>query len=546
MSSLLPLIIILLFLSALVIPLMKKIGVRNPALLLAVLPASIFIILFQEFLNLHQHSLALIESGWGFMQSMEFTWRLDGLSIFFALIISGIGFLVLVYSYYYMAEYQRKGHFYTYLMIFMGAMLGLALTDNLLVLYLFWELASVAAFFLIGFHHHFRKVRRAAVQALFINTLGGLALLFAVILTGHIAETYRISQLLDSSIHLGNHPHYYLILGLVLLAALTKSAQFPFHFWMPKSMTTPSPINTYLFSATLINTGVFLLFRLHPIMGGTFIWRYVLILLGGISMFLGAFLAIGQRDFKRILAYTTISTLGIMILLIGIDTPISLKAALLLFIIHSLYKGSLFMLAGIVYKSTGTHKIHRMGGLFKHLPVTALVILVALISMAGVPPMLSSLGKDFIFEAKLQIPGLNWVLIPLIVGTNILMVGVSIVLFWELFVKRSTPISSTIKYTERNFPLYFVLIPALLAVLGLLLGLAPALVEVAVTNALYYVQSRITFADLKLLQGFNEALVLSIFTLLSGILVFLIRRPISYRFFKLTKWMNQQVNRDKK
>lgn len=542
MSSLLPLMITLLFLSALVIYTMKRVEVANPALILAILPTTIFVILFKELIALDQHNLVLIESGWGFLKSMEFTWRLDGLSIIFALIISGVGALVLIYSYYYMADYQRKGYFYTYLMIFMGSMLGLVLTDNLMILFIFWELAGISAFFLIGFHHHLRKIRQAALQALLVNSFGGLALLFTVILTGNIAQTYSISQLLDSSIHLGNHPYYYIILTLVLIAAITKSAQFPFHFWLPRSMMSPSPVNIYLYSATLVNMGVFLLFRLHPIMGGTFIWRYVLILMGGISMFLGAFLAIGQRNLKRILAYTTISTLGIMVLLIGMDTPVSLKAALLLFIIHALYKGSLFMVAGNVYKSTGTHKLYRIGGMLRHLPITAMVTLSALVLMAGLP-MLSSIGKDLIYDAKIQIPVLKWLLIPLGVGTNILMVAISIVLIFELFIKRKTAQSSPIKLSERNFPTFFLAAPIILGVVALVLGIAPAILELPITNALYYVHSRIVYSDLSLWHGLNEALLLNIFTVLSGVLVFLIRRPISFQIFRLKKWVDNLKNK---
>lgn len=542
MSSLLPLMITLLFLSALVIYTMKRVEVANPALILAILPTTIFVILFKELIALDQHNLVLIESGWGFLKSMEFTWRLDGLSIIFALIISGVGALVLIYSYYYMADYQRKGYFYTYLMIFMGSMLGLVLTDNLMILFIFWELAGISAFFLIGFHHHLRKIRQAALQALLVNSFGGLALLFTVILTGNIAQTYSISQLLDSSIHLGNHPYYYIILTLVLIAAITKSAQFPFHFWLPRSMMSPSPVNIYLYSATLVNMGVFLLFRLHPIMGGTFIWRYVLILMGGISMFLGAFLAIGQRNLKRILAYTTISTLGIMVLLIGMDTPVSLKAALLLFIIHALYKGSLFMVAGNVYKSTGTHKLYRIGGMLRHLPITAMVTLSALVLMAGLP-MLSSIGKDLIYDAKIQIPVLKWLLIPLGVGTNILMVAISIVLIFELFIKRKTAQSSPIKLSERNFPTFFLAAPIILGVVALVLGIAPAILELPITNALYYVHSRIVYSNLSLWHGLNEALLLNIFTVLSGVLVFLIRRPISFQIFRLKKWVDNLKNK---
>lgn len=305
---------------------------------------------------------------------------------------------------------------------------------------------------------------------------------------------------------------------------------------------SPSPVNIYLYSATLVNMGIFLLFRLHPIMGGTFIWRYVLILMGGISMFLGAFLAIGQRNLKRILAYTTISTLGIMVLLIGMDTPVSLKAALLLFIIHALYKGSLFMVAGNVYKSTGTHKLYRIGGMLRHLPITAMVTLSALVLMAGLP-MLSSIGKDLIYDAKIQIPVLKWLLIPLGVGTNILMVAISIVLIFELFIKRKTAQSSPIKLSERNFPTFFLAAPIILGVVALVLGIAPAILELPITNALYYVHSRIVYSDLSLWHGLNEALLLNIFTVLSGVLVFLIRRPISFQIFRLKKWVDNLKNK---
>jgi multicomponent Na+:H+ antiporter subunit A len=538
MISLLPLFIILILFSGVVIPVTKTYGLKNPGKLLAILPLIVFALLLHELLNLGPRELALLESGWGFMNGMEFTFRIDGLSLIFGLMISGIGTLILLYASFYMKKYQRKGHFFTYLMVFMGSMLGMVLTDNLMVLFMFWELTSVASFFLIGFDHHLEKPRQSALQALLITGFGGLCLLFATILIGHITGTYRISELLDSSIHLGNHPYYYLMLGLVLLAAITKSAQFPFHFWLPGAMNAPTPVSAYLHSATMVNAGIFLLLRLHPIMGGTFIWRYVLILLGGITMFIGAFLALGERDLKRILAFTTISALGTMTLLIGIDTSQSLKAALLFFIIHGLYKGGLFMIAGIIEKSTGSRDIYNLGGLFRPLPLTAIATFLAVISMAGLPPMLGFIGKELIYEAKLQLQGLNWILIPLGVGANIFMVGISIIVFFELFIKRRRESTPAIKYRERDFPWSFLSGPLVLAVSGLLLGIAPRILEIPMANGLYYVQSQMVKVNLGLWHGFNDVLVLSIFTILSGILVFLLRRPITAWVSKISQWLN--------
>jgi multicomponent Na+:H+ antiporter subunit A len=268
----------------------------------------------------------------------------------------------------------------------MAAMVGLVFSDNLIGLFIFWELTSVASFFLIGFNHHLEKTRQAALQALLITGLGGLCLLLAVIMIGNVAGYLSNSELIANNIHLGNHPHYYLILVLVILAAMTKSAQFPFHFWLPGAMEAPTPVSAYLHSATMVNAGVFLLMRMYPVLGGTIAWKYSLMLTGVITMFLGAFFSMGQKDLKRILAFTTISALGTMVLLIGIDTSDSLKAALVFFIVHGLYKGGLFMVAGIIDKSTGTRDVTILSTLWKPLPITTIATTLALISMAGLPP----------------------------------------------------------------------------------------------------------------------------------------------------------------
>lgn len=536
MGNILSVLIALVFVMGIGVPLLYPVFKKKLGWLLSSIPLLIFIVLIAELIRLPGREAAILESSWSMFEGLDFSFRLDGLSLIFGLLISGIGFLVLLYASYYMAKYERQGHFFTYLMLFMGAMTGLVFSDNLIALFIFWELTSVASFFLIGFDHHQEKSRQASLQALLITAFGGLSLLFAVILTGHIAGTYRISELLEQSIHLGNHPHYYLILNMVLIAAFTKSAQFPVHFWLPGAMQAPTPVSAYLHSATMVNAGVFLLLRLYPLLGGTILWKYALILTGGITMFLGAFFSMGQRDFKRILAFTTISALGTMVLLIGIDTGSSLKAALVFFIVHGLYKGGLFMIAGIVDKSTGTRDIYQLSGLYKSMPYTTAAAFLAIISMAGLPPMLGFIGKELIYEAKLQLPEISWIVLPLGVGANIMMVAVSITVFVELFLPSKKHKAQTlIKYKEKELPYSFLLGPIVLAILGLALGLAPHILENAIANGLFFMRSHTTDAKLSLWHGFNDVLLLSIFTILCGVLVFVIRKPV-------TKFISRIIN----
>ena len=520
-------------------PMLHRIWQKKTGIYLSAIPLIIFTVLITELLQLAPHGSSLLETSMGFLPGMEFAFRIDGLSLVFGLLISGIGFLILLHASYYMANYDRQAHFYTYLMLFMGAMIGMVFSDNLIVLFIFWEITSVASFFLIGFDHHAEKSRQAALQALLITGFGGLCLFFAVILTGNITCTYIISELLEQSIHLGNHPQYYLILTLTILAAITKSAQFPFHFWLPGAMQAPTPVSAYLHSATMVNAGVFLLMRIYPIMGGTMMWKYSLMITGGITMFLGAFFAMGQRDLKRILAFTTISALGTMTLLVGIDTADSLKAALVFFVVHGLYKGGLFMIAGIIDKSTGTRDIYKLHGLYKKMPVTTIVTVLALISMAGLPPMLGFIGKELIYEAKMQLPDVSWLLLPLGVGANIMMVAVSITVFYELFIPDRKKNAIQLKYNERQLPLRFMLGPILLAVVGLFLGLNPNILETPVDNGLFFMGNQNAEIDFSLWHGFNDVLFLSIFTVLTGIFIFYIRRPVTRFIVKTISWLDQ-------
>ena len=538
-ATYLPLITALIFLTGLFAPLLYRFFRKRLGLLYAILPLSFFIILLVLLPVIGEGSAIITPGFFTLIEGIDFSFRIDGLSSVFGLMISGIGFFVLLYSAFYMSKYERQGQFYLYLTLFMGAMTGLVFADNLITLFIFWELTSVTSFLLIGFDYNNSKSRQAALQSLLITAFGGLGLLFAVMLTGNIAGTYKISEIISSGFVLTDHPHALLIFGLVLLAVMTKSAQFPFHFWLPGAMQAPTPVSSYLHSATMVNAGIFLLMRVHPFLGDFFLWKGTLMVAGGITMFLGAFFSMGQTDMKRILAFTTISALGTMVMLIGIDTSQSIKAALVFFIVHALYKGGLFMMAGIIDKSTGTRDITKLARLGKTLPLTTVATVLSLISMAGLPPMLGFIGKELIYEAKIELPGISWMVLPLGVGANIMMVAISLTLFFELFLSSRRKVGVPAKYSERDFKWYFPAGTILLALAGLVLGLFPGVLDKVVGNALIYSGIAGAQVKLSLWHGFNDVLLLSIFTIASGVIVFLSRRWVMPAISSLIGWFDR-------
>jgi multicomponent Na+:H+ antiporter subunit A len=538
MSEYLPLFIGLLFLSGILVTVLYPIFKQRLGWVLSLAPLTIFVLLLISLGDIGTKTIKLLPSDFSLLPGIDFSFRIDGLSAVFGLLITGIGFLVVLYASWYMKKYNRQAHFFSYLMFFMAAMTGLVFSDNLMGLFIFWELTSVTSFLLIGFDHHLEKSRQAALQSLLITGFGGLCLLFAVILIGQIAGTYQISEIVTSSIDFTAHPQYPLIFILILMAVLTKSAQFPFHFWLPGAMQAPTPVSAYLHSATMVNAGIYLLLRMHPVLSGTILWKYSLILAGVITMFLGAWFSMGQKDLKRILAFTTISALGTMVLLIGIGTPLSMEATLVFFIVHGLYKGGLFMVAGIIDKSTGTRDITVLSKIWKPLPATTIFAVLALISMAGLPPMLGFVGKELVYVAKIQLPGLSWIILPLGVGANIMMVAISLTIFVEVFYTKSKKPAIPIHYTEKKLPWYFILGPGVLALAGLLLGLFPAGLNQVISNALFVTKNQVVDVHLLLWHGFNEVLLLSIFAILLGVIVFIFRKPVT-KFIRLTiKWFD--------
>ncbi|HQZ32067.1 MAG TPA: proton-conducting transporter membrane subunit, partial [Arenimonas sp.] len=303
--------------------------------------------------------------------------RLDGLAWMFAGLVLAIGLLIVVYARYYLSEEDSMPRFFSFLLLFMGSMLGMVVAGNLVLLAVFWELTSVSSFLLIGFWKHRSDARDGARMALAITGAGGLALLGGVILLGRIVGSYELDVVLASGPQILAHPMYPVALVLVLLAVFTKSAQFPFQFWLPHAMAAPTPVSAYLHSATMVKAGVFLLARLHPALAGSDLFFYLVSGIGAVTLLVGSWHAIFQHDVKGLLAYSTISHLGLITLLFGLSTPMAVVAGLFHIINHATFKASLFMAAGIIDHETGTRDMRRLGGLFRLMPYTGALAIIA-------------------------------------------------------------------------------------------------------------------------------------------------------------------------
>src|SRR4051812_12064792 len=335
---------------------------------------------------------------------LAFVLRLDGFAWAFAMLITGIGFLVVLYARYYMSPSDPVPRFFSFLLAFMGAMLGIVLSGNLMQLVFFWELTSLFSFLLIGYRHQTAQARDGARMALIVTSTGGLCLFAGILILGHIVGSYDLDRVLAARAAIHSHSLYVPALVLILLGALTKSAQFPFHFWLPKAMAAPTPVSAYLHSATMVKAGVFLLVRLWPALGGTNEWLWLVASAGLVTFILGAFLAVFEQDLKGLLAYSTISHLGLITLLIGLDTPLGQVAAIFHIMNHATFKASLFMAVGVIDRETGTRDIRRLSGLWRFMPVTASLAMVAAAAMAGVP-LLNALLLEALEPLRAHEPG---------------------------------------------------------------------------------------------------------------------------------------------
>lgn len=342
--------------------------------------------------------------------------RLDGLAWMFAALISGIGILIVLYAAYYLHPDDPAGKFFSTLMLFMAAMLGIVLSDNLLLLVVFWELTSISSFLLIGYWGHKEESRAGARMALAVTGGGGLALLAGFVVLGQIAGTYELSQMLVRGAEIQAHPMFPVALVLILLGCFTKSAQFPFHFWLPEAMAAPTPVSAYLHSATMVKAGLFLLARLYPVIGGNALFEGIVATVGLVTMVFAAFVALFKHDLKGLLAYSTVSHLGFIAFLIGLSSPMSAVVAIFHILNHASFKAALFMTAGIVDHETGTRDLRRLGGLMKAMPWMGSFALLASASMAGLPPFNGFLSKEMMLEQAVHAQfwgSLSW-LVPVL------------------------------------------------------------------------------------------------------------------------------------
>lgn len=461
---------------------------------------------------------------------LEFSLRMDGLAWAMAALIAGIGLLVVLYARYYLSPSDPVPRFFSFLLAFMGAMLGIVLSGNLILLVIFWELTSLLSFLLIGYRHQTAQARDGARMALTITSVGGLCLFAGVLMLGHIVGSYDLDRLLASGATIRAHPLYVPTLVLVLLGALTKSAQFPFHFWLPNAMAAPTPVSAYLHSATMVKAGVFLLVRLWPALGGTNEWLWIVASTGLVTFVLGAFLALFQQDLKGLLAYSTISHLGLITLLIGLDSPLGQVAAIFHIMNHATFKASLFMAAGIIDHECGTRDIRRLSGLWRFMPITATLAMVAAAAMAGVPLLNGFLSKEMFFAETIEIHDNSLVdqALPYIVtAASMFTVAYSIRFIRDVFFG---PAPKHLPRTPHEPP-FLMRLPAELLVLAcLVVGIAPnftvgPILDTAVRAVLGPAVPQFSLA---VWHGFTPELAMSTVAMAGGIALYLMLRSYLY------------------
>lgn len=447
---------------------------------------------------------------------VEASLRIDGLSLLFGLLISGIGALVLLYAHRYIAGHRHAARLQLYLVLFMLSMLGVVLADDAVLLFVFWELTTITSYLLIGFQHNDPRSRRSALQALLVTGAGGLALLAGLLLVGGIEGTLRISDWRTDGALLA-HALYPGILVLVLLGAFTKSAQFPFQFWLPNAMAAPTPVSAYLHSATMVKAGVYLLARLAPVLGGSDAWLLALASVGGITALWGAWRSLRQTDLKLALAHTTVASLGLLVLLLAPASELAVAGAVAFLLVHALYKSALFLVVGSIDHETGTRDAELLGGLGRAMPWTAAAAALAALSMAGLPPLLGFVAKELQYEAALG-PAWGAALVPgLLVVVNALMFAVAGVVafrpFWRGRMQADPP--------HDEAPLAMLAGPLLLAGAGLACGLFVGPVgDLLLLPAVAAIRAEPTTLHLSLWHGLNPALALSGVTVAAGLLLY--------------------------
>ncbi|QYA55464.1 monovalent cation/H+ antiporter subunit A [Acinetobacter johnsonii] len=469
---------------------------------------------------------AVITQSWSWLPQLgiDFSFRLDALGLLFALLISGIGTLIYIYAYFYLGPKNSLNKLYLLLMLFMAAMLGISLSNNLILLLVFWELTSISSFLLVGYWSNYDAAQRGSRMALTITGMGGLAMLGGFILLGQITGTYEIDQILTMTAQIQSHALFVPMLLLILLGAFTKSAQFPFHFWLPNAMAAPTPVSAYLHSATMVKAGIFLVARLLPIFAGAALFHNLVTFIGLFTLCMAAFFAIFKEDLKGLLAYSTISHLGLIMCLLGIGSPLAVAAAIFHIINHATFKAALFMIAGIIDHESGTRDLRKLSGLWQLLPYTATLTMVTAASMAGVPLTNGFLSKEMFFTELLSNLSGPVLICSAIVATlaGIFAVAYSVRLVHGVFF--DGPLGKQVPNKDAHEPPFGMRAPAtLLAILCILVGLFPALLVENIVNSTARASTQVMDFEgvhLALWHGFNMPLLMSLIASIGGLIFY--------------------------
>lgn len=495
-------------------PAIGRIARDRTGLVLALVPAGLTALFGTMLAEVVREGPIRVARPWAPSLGVELSFRLDGLSLFFALLVAGIGTSVFVYANGYFGKKPGVGRFYALLLAFMASMLGLVLADDLLLLYVFFELTSITSYGLISFDNAKPVARANALQALLVTVPGGLCLLAAVVMIGEEAGTSSITALLAAPDVVRESARYPAILALVVVAAFTKSAQLPFHFWLPNAMVAPTPVSAYLHSATMVKAGIFLLMRFFPFVSGTSAFFFALTSLGAATMTIGAILSLRATDLKQILAFATIMTLGLLTAFLGLSGSHAIQACIVYLLVHALYKAALFMGVGAIDHETKTRELPDLRGLRTRMPHVFAATVLAAISMAGLPPAFGFIGKEMVYEAALDqgTAGLV-VLVPLVLAFVFVFAAAGLVAIRPFLGPPSEPAKKATASTPSLW-----LPPLVLAVTGIVAGALPDVLlgPILLGPAGSAILGRPLAIKLELWHGFNVALGLSIATVALG------------------------------
>ncbi len=515
------------FLGALLPGLMNSAGRSTCAGVTFTVSLAAFIGLLTNLPSVLAGEVAMARVDWMPSLGLNFTLMLDGLGFFFAFLILGIGLLIIAYARHYLSRDDNMGEFFTYLLLFQGAMVGIVLSDNVLLLLVFWELTSLSSFLLIGYWKHLPEGRQGARMALVVTGTGGLAMIGGMLILGQIVGSYDLSVILKNRELIQADPLYVPALILILLGCFTKSAQFPFHFWLPHAMAAPTPVSAYLHSATMVKAGIFLMARMWPVLSGTPEWFMIVTTAGLVTMVLGAVIALFKHDLKALLAFSTVSHLGLITMLLGTGTAFGAMAAVFHILNHATFKAALFMSAGIVDHETHTRDIRRLGGLRALMPVTFVIVTLAALSMAGIPLLNGFLSKEMMLEeaSHTLLFGLPWLVPAIATLGSLFSAAYCFRLIGHVFLG---PVRDDYPAKPHDPGAGMWLPPAILVVLVVAIGVAPFLAEPfvkLVTASVLGGEAAVPKAHFKIWHGLVPALFLSVIAVVGGLLLLTVFKP---------------------